>query len=709
MATEDVSIRVRLDDLEKELAKIPGITEKQMKAMLSAVNKGYREQTRAAERAASDQARAAERAAKEAEQAAAKMAREYEARYNDIRAGASTVFGGVVNDLDDVAKALGALGPAGGALVVGFGAVAASVAAIPLAAATAVTAIVGIQRAAEEALQSLNDLGMSELISAEQRARVEESAAALDAFGGIVDALIVTIAADFGPTIMDAALTLGNFALTVLDAVDSVSQGQDILERFAQVLAGTVVGTLTGGLLQIASAASVVELALGATDGPATTAVRKFGELRDSALEAVTGIDGLDESTTELGTTSSRMSALIEEQISRRAAERQEQEKQIQSTKNEAEARRAAAAQAREQAAAERTAAEAQREAEQAARAVAAAIEQLTGFSRDYQRSQLDAEGQIAAAYQDRVNRIGELERAALAQAASEAEAAAIVAAADGARIAAKDELLGKLAELDEAVATGAEGQIAAAEAVSETWIEEWTRVSGTVAQVLDQIRAQYEPLIDAVAQIGQAWMELHRTRLDAIMDERERQLEAIQSLRGEERRAAVERLKELTKEANERRKKIADGFRANQAAQIASAIIDGARAALSLIPAFAFLGPAAPAAAVAVAGTATAIQVAAIAAQKPKFHTGLDPSEMPAILTRGEGVANQTAMASPGFREQLRAANAGMAPAAPAPVVIALNDRILAQLDARTSTLTGRDRRGTIRLVAGTATHYGG
>jgi hypothetical protein len=100
--------------------------------------------------------------------------------------------------------------------------------------------------------------------------------------------------------------------------------------------------------------------------------------------------------------------------------------------------------------------------------------------------------------------------------------------------------------------------------------------------------------------------------------------------------------------------------------------------------------------------------QVAAIMMERPKFHTGLDPSETPAVLTKGEGVANVRAMAQPGFREQLAAANAGTAaPMTSAPVVIALNDRILAELDGRTQRIRGRVANGRV-VRLGTATHYG-
>jgi hypothetical protein len=135
--------------------------------------------------------------------------------------------------------------------------------------------------------------------------------------------------------------------------------------------------------------------------------------------------------------------------------------------------------------------------------------------------------------------------------------------------------------------------------------------------------------------------------------------------------------------------------------------LIDGARSALSLIPAFAFLGPAAPAAAAGVAAAATAVQIAQIAAQKPKFHTGLDPSETPAIITRGEGIANQRAMTSPMFREQLRAANAGEQAESGHGTVIMLNDRVLATLDRRTARVTGRLQSGGRVARVGTSTHY--
>ena len=96
----DIAIRARLDDFERDMRKIPGISEKEIRSASRAMAKAWKMPD-------PDPGRA------------------FEAKLGKLRQGAGAVFGGIVNDLDDVGSALAALPPIAGAAAVGIGAVAA--------------------------------------------------------------------------------------------------------------------------------------------------------------------------------------------------------------------------------------------------------------------------------------------------------------------------------------------------------------------------------------------------------------------------------------------------------------------------------------------------------------------------------------------------------------------------------------------------------
>jgi hypothetical protein len=530
------------------------------------------------------------------------------------------------------------------------------------------------------------------------------------------------------------AIRLIDLTLAARDFLDSIAD-ISILEMFARNIwqLSPAVGNAVAAFRVLVEGAAYVEEALTGQPSKIRAVVDRMGELADRAFVAATGIDGLAGAQGDLDTATSRGAQFVRDYTRRlrekQAADADEKEAAQGATRARDEQARAAKRAAQE----ERDLAAAQREAEQTAQAVERATDSLNRmrdqsldpFLSDQERAQknyLDELGQIDAIIQKTKERTltaeqlyaveqAGVEAATAARREYEAELAKLAAPSGGAEAPSESgapSLVGGAEQAGESYRETIGEMLAGVKAVDEAWSEFWPKQAENIAASFEEISSTYQPLIDIVEQIGASWEQLHRDRLDAIMEQRDKELDRLSELRGEERAASVERIKALTREANERRKQIAIAFKAQQAAAVANAIIDGARSAIALIPAFAYLGPGAPVAAAALAGTATAIQIASILSQKPKFHTGLDPSEIPAILTRGEGVANQRAMASPAFREQLSQANAGMAaPAMGGPVVIALNDRVLAQLDSRTQRITGRARGGTIALEVGTRAHY--
>lgn len=114
--------------------------------------------------------------------------------------------------------------------------------------------------------------------------------------------------------------------------------------------------------------------------------------------------------------------------------------------------------------------------------------------------------------------------------------------------------------------------------------------------------------------------------------------------------------------------------FRVSQGAAIASTVVTTAEAAMRAYADALALGPAGLALAPIAAGAAAAVgaaQVASIAAEAPpKFHSGLAPDEVPATLTRGEGVLSPRGVRAIGGSDSVRNLNRGE-PAGDRPIVV--------------------------------------
>ena len=183
-----------------------------------------------------------------------------------------------------------------------------------------------------------------------------------------------------------------------------------------------------------------------------------------------------------------------------------------------------------------------------------------------------------------------------------------------------------------DALAEQSEAEQAAAAASIESW-------SATEEARVNQMLARGE-LTEAQAE----------SALEAIDVEAEAKQEAADKLSDWERDAALK------------------SFKAQKAAAKAQAVIDAARAALALIPAYAFLpGPLGPIAAAATAGTALSAQLAVINAQKPPSFAGggmvsdraADGDHVPIMASRNEGIVSPRGMAGLG-RSGLDAVNRG-------------------------------------------------
>lgn len=195
----------------------------------------------------------------------------------------------------------------------------------------------------------------------------------------------------------------------------------------------------------------------------------------------------------------------------------------------------------------------------------------------------------------------------------------------------------------------------------------------GGLTQLADIQQRQAEQAVSALEAQEDAVRDRYRTEVAeakaavAATTGAERQAAEYELALLESRRAA--RLQAIEEQQRAEQKAARDAFKRSQSLQRAAAIIEAARAAVSLIPAFALLGPGAPIAAAAVAAAGLDVQLRVInSAEPPKFafggqvggplHAGGD---VPALLERGEAVVSNRGMAQPGAREIVEALNAGL------------------------------------------------
>lgn len=135
---------------------------------------------------------------------------------------------------------------------------------------------------------------------------------------------------------------------------------------------------------------------------------------------------------------------------------------------------------------------------------------------------------------------------------------------------------------------------------------------------------------------------------------------------------------RELTRRIADQQKHAQEAFAISKAAKLAAAAITTAMAVINALndglevggPAGLVIGPAAAIA----AGVAGGVQIAAIAAEQPSFHSGKSPDELQATILKKEAVLNSTAAAALGSRQIERLNNGQMQaqqPTGPAPIVL--------------------------------------
>lgn len=305
---------------------------------------------------------------------------------------------------------------------------------------------------------------------------------------------------------------------------------------------------------------------------------------------------------------------------------------------------------AKRKAAADRASAEASRAALEVERQRVAAQQALTAMVQGYaegMRQLVDAqlvtateEERILAAGAERIRQLDELAVKTSYLATTQAEAAEAEAEAEAARVAVRQDTAAKITALE----------VAASEERKKLADDERTQRAEADAAALEVQRAA---IMEGVSLISDS-LSASADNQAAVLEQLTSQLESNSENMTEADKKALQQRIAAQREA------AMLIFGINKAMQLATATVNTATAVTA---ALASAPPPANFIAAGVAGAAGGVQIAAIAAQQPAFHSGgMVPDEVQARLVTGEAVLSRVGRNVIGD-EQIRAANAGMQP----------------------------------------------
>lgn len=606
-------------------------------------------------------------------------------------AKALEVFGGAV----------GGAGAAGAAAAVGIAALA--------------YGVVEIGDAAIAAEERLIKAGQAARIDQEARESVEAYSSALTTLRNEVDLATVEVAGPFTGSLEQATLVLSTMAGRIDDVVEHITGGFDRAAGAAKAL---------GTALEEGMAATLNPKTIAASKGAfelLATPFRALGEVWEENVRQGEQLQQIQEQQAEgakVAEDHAKMQAkLMQEraEAERKLAEegkRRDDAAAAKAARELAEASREAAAAERERAdaAAEvnRGLAEQRRAQDQAADAAAA----LLGMQRDATDDVISDEERLRRAYEERVAKIRELgaesqnwERMNVTLREEELRLNRDLAALDEQRAAeqaaAQSAARADLRAMAEEQARVREGFYEWSESF-RLLDEEWAKLDfeAKIGSLLDGIGA----MGDAAAGLLDARVQGLQDQITAARDASDKAVAQWQAQREAEVQAALEagtltqeqadaKLQAIDEEARARRRAterqlkdekaaLMRSWEASKKVQLAAAAIEAIRAGIALIPAFAFLGPGAPAAAAAVAAAGFAAAATQIGAQQPpELPTGRTPDHT-AFAGGGERTREDELVANPrATAEILRRLN-GSGNLGEGPMVIELvwNQRVLAR-----------------------------
>lgn len=578
MAREEVirlAFEADLSDLRKELGKLPEIGTKEAKSMVKALEKQYKRAERAAKKTAKAQ-----------KDASGKVKAGFEAA-KQAATGFGGAIGGVGGQVEAFTRSLleasAAIGPAGVAII-GAGL---AVAGLGIAAFKASEFVIGLIGEAEDLAKSLEPFSDAGIFAPVP----DETIDSIKSFNDSMDGLLTVATAvkvEFA----------GELATSLKDVVEILLAASLAAKAFSERIGGIGAAARTAGLFLEALGTQVLP---GFQVGLIGTKI---------------ALAGASSATEEYKDKAKKLTDTIRE-------EKEEQEKETKAVEGSTDAKRAQAEQEKANALAMKASLAAIRETEKARDSLAAIMESTTA-------DLLTDEQKIQAAFEDRVDAIADVMMASK-------DTAAVKAALD----AAEERRIRELGELDDARITQQKQSLNELAALERQLGEQSKEIREAAAK--DALMAADAAASAIASDIG----TLARLREDAIIDNFENYSESIEKEGRKRRRVQEEEIAGLLasgqiseaeakrrldniddlEEADSKKirklKKISDAavlksFKTQKASQKALAIIDAARAAMTLTGSMSYLGPLAPAVAAGIAAAGLGIQLAVINAQSP-------------------------------------------------------------------------------------------
>lgn len=487
-----------------------------------------------------------------------------------------------------------------------------------------VASLGAVGQAGLDAAKRLKELGATDAITPGQQMALDDMKESLDRMDVATASASVSFSTLFAPAIKYASNSLTGLSQGLDYALTAVADMDKGTRDWLVWLGDKGVKMIlwpATAVMQFVRAIAVLDEALGNNGGAAREAVKAYDDMTTSVVEW--GLSGLDASATWEGP--------------------------IQQSKEAKEA--------------------ADKLKEATDKQTAAAYRSSDGFKAEAEAAKAAADylEEVAKAEQEVLNSRGQ----SWLQYAKDQEAATALEAKNHQTV---------LALWDEAVAAQHELEDAQA-AAADSGLSNMDKLKGALGQVW----AAYDAVTGAVQDLFAASDAQHQGKLDALRAERKELVESMKTMSKTEREKAQIDLDGINTRAKNEKKALEKSFKAQQKLAMAMAVVDAARAAVTLIPSFAFLGPGAPFAAAATAAAGLLTQMAVIKAEKPKFHTGGSPDEIAATLTRGEAVVNPRGVAALGGSKAIEQINRGTPPSGPrgaeAPVVIAFDGEIMDML----------------------------
>jgi hypothetical protein len=664
-AEANVSLRIELRDLKRDLAQVPELTGREAKLMVNRLEAAYKN---------------SERAAKKAFKATSKSAK---VSFDDIsRIGERTgsFLGGTFGEMSELALEFTAdLGRAAG----GMGALAggATLAGGAVAIAGAATVLMGVQLVAlvgyaAEAADRLEEAGLAAIIPTEAQDSIDDYTEASGRLANAASVLLVVVGSKLAPSLTDAADT-------TVRAIDKALELEEAWERVA------------GAGLQVAR---VIVAAGTLLSSEAAIAVASNIEWADSTEDVLAKYEGVSEEAEKAAEEAEKAAAKIAEaeakadikaaQEHERAAERRAKA----SAKASADARKAAETESErvrsmmlEDNAAHLKAAEDRAKAdEKAAEAASLATAAAFESARSGSESRLEGLAAIDAAHQRELEKIEEL--------------AAAGASEDSLDAARREAELAHLVAVDELEQAQAEARKDRLLEYFDAATDVYSGIAGLVLELMDQELDRASDVVDGEVNDRKRLRDVRLELQDEISSATDAATKAALQL---ELDAVNEKITAQRKQVKQAKAGFLDQFKANKAAAVSAIVVDGAA---GLVKSIATLGPPVPPNFPGIAGTAavvltTATQAAAAsAASPPKFHGGLSPDERPATLQAGEGVLTAQAVQRAGAGT-VKALNDGgelSLDLDPLVAVTAETNRLLARLidaQSRGSTTAGHRR----------------